>query len=127
MIVLDASAAVAALLRDGTARAVLAEQQVHAPHLVDAEVAHSLRRLSATGQLTADLGGATLNAWATLGLTRHPVHPLLPRVWELREDVTAYDAMYVALAELLDCALLTADRRLARASGPACPITVVPN
>ncbi|SDY46658.1 Predicted nucleic acid-binding protein, contains PIN domain [Modestobacter sp. DSM 44400] len=127
MIVLDASAAVAALLRDGAARAVLAEQQVHAPHLVDAEVAHAFRRLSATGQLTAEVVGEALGAWIALGLTRHPVHPLLPRVWQLRENVTAYDATYVALAEGFGCALVTADRRLARASGPACPITVVPN
>jgi predicted nucleic acid-binding protein len=127
VIVLDASAAVAALLRDGAARAVLAEQQVHAPHLVDAAVAHSLRRLTATGQLTAEAGGEALCAWIALGLTRHSGHPLLPRVWQLREDVTAYDARYLALAETLGCALLTADRRLAQAPGPACPITVVPD
>ena len=127
MIVLDASAAVAVLLRNGAARAALAEQQVHTPHLVDAEVAHALRRLSANGQLAADVAGEALGTWVALGLTRHPVHPLLGRVWQLRENVTAYDAAYVALAEALGCALLTADRRSARASGPACPITVVPN
>ena len=100
---------------------------MHAPHLVDAEVAHSLRRLTATGQLTAEAGGEALGAWIALGLTRHPGHPLLPRVWQLRANVTAYDATYVALAETLGCALLTADRRLAHAPGPACPITVVPD
>ena len=60
------------------------------------------------------------------GLVRHPVHALLPRIWALRDDISAYDAAYVALAEALGCALLTADSRLARAPGVTCPVTVVP-
>jgi predicted nucleic acid-binding protein len=125
VIVLDASAAVAALLRDGSARNAVAREQLHVPHLVDAEVAHTLRRLVAVGRLPARVGQRLLSTWAEIALVRHPLHPLLPRMWALRENLTAYDAGYVALAEALDCALLTADARLARAPGNTCPITVV--
>jgi predicted nucleic acid-binding protein len=59
-------------------------------------------------------------------MTRYPAHSLLNRMWELRDNLSAYDATYVALAELLDCSLLTADGRLARAPGIGCPVTVVP-
>ena len=126
MIVVDASAALAALLKDGRARRVLAAEQLHAPHLVDSEVASGLRGKVATGQLAAQTGWLALDIWRRLGMTRYPVIALLDRVWELRDDVSSYDASYVALAELLDCALLTADERLARAPGTRCPITVVP-
>ena len=125
MIVLDASAAVAALLRDGSAREAVGGEQLHVPHLIDAEVVQSLRRLVATGRLPASSGQHLVTTWSELGLVRHPLHALLPRMWELRENVSAYDATYIALAEALDCALLTADARLARAPGTSCPITVV--
>jgi predicted nucleic acid-binding protein len=59
-------------------------------------------------------------------MTRYPAHSLLDRIWELRDNLSSYDATYVALAELLDCSLLTADGRLGRAPGLGCPITVVP-
>lgn len=127
MIVLDASAAVAALLRDGSAREAAAREQLHAPHLIDTEVAQVLRRFVASGRLTAAVGERLLTGWAELALVRHPVHALLPRIWALRENVTAHDAGYVALAETLGCALLTADARLARAPGATCPVTVVPS
>ncbi|MCZ2839946.1 type II toxin-antitoxin system VapC family toxin [Modestobacter sp. VKM Ac-2985] len=125
MIVLDASAAVAALLRDGSARESAAREQLHAPHLIDAEVAQTLRRLVSAGRLPAHAGKHLLLEWSALALVRHPAHPLLPHIWALRENVTAYDATYVALAEALGCALLTADTRLARAPGTTCPVTVV--
>jgi predicted nucleic acid-binding protein len=125
VIVLDASAAVAALLRDGSARQAAASEQLHVPHLIDAEVAQALRRLVAAGRLSAHAGRGLLTTWAALALVRHPLHALLPRIWALRENVSAYDATYVALAEALGCALVTADARLARAPGATCPVTVV--
>jgi len=125
VIVLDASAAVAALLRNGSAREVAAREQLHAPHLIDAEVAQTLRRLVASGRLPVPTGQHLLTQWSALALARHPGQPLLPRIWALRENVSAYDATYVALAETLGCAVLTADARLARAPGVTCPVTVV--
>lgn len=126
MIVVDASAALSALLNAGLARRALASEQLHAPHLIDSEVASGLRRRVAAQQLGADAGWAALDAMRRLGMTRYPVFALLDRVWELRDNLSAYDASYVALAELLDCNLLTADARLGRAPGIRCPITVVP-
>ncbi|MBE3075668.1 MAG: PIN domain-containing protein [Actinobacteria bacterium] len=126
MIVVDASAALSALLNAGPARSALASQQLHAPHLIDSEVASGLRRRVAAQQLGADAGWIALDAFRHLGMTRYPVFSLLDRVWELRDNLSAYDASYVALAELLDCNLLTADARLSRAPGSRCAITVVP-
>jgi predicted nucleic acid-binding protein len=91
------------------------------------EVAQTLRRLVAAQRLGATAGRTLVYSWGELALVRHPVHPLLPRIWQLRDNVSAYDATYVALAEALGCTLLTADARLARAPGPACPLTVVPS
>lgn len=126
MIVVDASAALSALLNDGPARKVLANEQLHAPHLIDSEVANALRRRVAAEQISADAGWAALDAFRRLGMTRYPVFSILDRVWALRDNLSAYDASYVAVAELLDCNLLTADARLSRAPGIRCPITLVP-
>lgn len=126
MIVIDASAAVSALLTDGQARRLLAVESVHAPHLVDAEVVSAFRRLANSGVLASKDALRALDVWRRLGLIRYAASPLLKRVWELRAAVTTYDAMYVALAENLDCALVTADARLSGANGPRCAITVVP-
>lgn len=127
MIVIDASAAMSALLNDGAARRALATDQLHAPHLVDSEVASGLRRAVSGGRIQAGTGGRILDTWRRLGLSRYATHPLLERIWELRDNLSAYDAGYVALAEALDCPLLTADARLSRAPGIRCPITVVPS
>ena len=126
MIVVDASAALSALLNAGPARRVLADEQLHVPHLIDPEVANGLRRRVAAQQVQADAAWTALGSWQRHGITQYAMIGLLNRVWELRENVSAYDASYVALAELLDCSLLTADARLARAPGTRCPITVVP-
>lgn len=126
MIVVDASAALAAVLNAGPARRALSAEQLHAPHLIDSEVANGLRRRVAASQLRAEDGWAALHAWRRLGMTRYPVFALLDRVWELRENLSAYDASYVALAELLACNLLTADARLSRAPAIRCAVTVVP-
>lgn len=126
MIVVDASAALAALLNDGPARHTLTGEQLHAPHQIDPEVASGLRRRVAARQLDGAAGWAALDTWRRLGITRYSAVGLLDRVWELRDNVSAYDATYVALAELLGCPLLTADGRLGRAPGVRCSITVVP-
>ena len=126
MIVLDASAALSGLLNAGPARESLAGDQVHAPHLIDSEVVSGLRRLVVSGRITTGAGWAALDAWRRLGVTRYGTHGLLERVWELRDNLSAYDAGYVALAESLECSLITADTRISRAPGIRCPITVVP-
>ena len=126
MIVVDASAALAALLNAGHAREALGAEQLHVPHLIDYEVASGLRRRFAAEQLAADAGWAALDTWRRLGMTRYAIHPLLDRIWELRDNLSVYDAGYIALAERLGCSLLTADSRLARAPGVGCPVTIVP-
>jgi predicted nucleic acid-binding protein len=126
VIVLDASAALAGLLNAGAARESLASEQLHAPHLVDSEVASGLRRQVASRRIALADGSTALDAWRRLGLTRYATHGLLERIWDLRENLSAYDAGYVALAEALDCSLVTADARISRAPGIRCPITVVP-
>lgn len=126
MIVVDASAALLALLSDGAARAALAADSLHAPHLVDSEVAHALRRRTAVGQLDAGNAWTALDTWRRLGITRHAALPYLGRIWSLRANMSAYDATYIGLAEALGCSLLTADARLSRAPNLRCTITLVP-
>lgn len=126
MIVVDASAALAGLLNNGPARRLLTDEQLHVPHLVDAAVAHVLRRQVATNEISAADGWTALDAGRRLGMTRYAVFGLLDRVWQRRENVSACDATYVALAESLGCALVSADARLSRAPGLRCAITIVP-
>ena len=126
MIVVDASAAVSALLNAGPARQALAEEEVHVPDLIDPEVANALRRGVAASRIEPADAWNALDRWRRLGTSRYAGFHLLERVWELRENLSAYDASYVALAESLDCALLTADVGLGRAPGLRCPVTVVP-
>jgi predicted nucleic acid-binding protein len=126
VIVLDASAAVSGLLNAGPARDSLTGDLLHAPHLVDSEVASGLRRQVASGRIIAGDGWAALDTWRRLGITRYATLGLLERIWELRDNLSAYDAGYVALAESLGCSLLTADARISRAPGLRCPVTVVP-
>lgn len=125
MIVIDASAAVRALLHDDVARRYLSTERLAAPHLVDAEVVQTLRRLVARGAVADPDADRAVQAWRQLAVRRFAIEGLLGRVWALRHNVSAYDASYVALAEALDCPLLTADVRLAGAPGPNCPITLV--
>jgi predicted nucleic acid-binding protein len=122
MIVVDASAVLEVLLRTPAATAVEKRlfdpsQTLHAPHLLDVEVAQVVRRYAANGDLDDERGRAALADLADLPLRRYPHDFLLPRVWDLRNNLTAYDAVYVALAEVLDAPLLTRDKRLAAAPG----------
>ena len=127
MIVVDASVVVSALLNDGGARQMLGENRLVAPHLVDAEVIQTLRKLLIRGSITTEDAELAIQSWTRLGVERFPLPGLMVRIWALRDNVSAYDASYVALAETLDCPLLTTDARLAAAPGPNCPITVLPN
>jgi predicted nucleic acid-binding protein len=126
LIVVDSSAALSALLSEGPARAAMGEERLHAPHLIDSEVAHVLRRQVGSARMTPEAGWAALDTFRRLGMTRYPAFALLDRVWELRDDLSAYDATYVALAEALECPLLTADARLSRAPGIRCAVRVLP-
>lgn len=125
LIVLDASAAVLALLNDGEARAILRDNSVACPHLADSEVVHALRSQALRGDLDPAIAAQAIEVWARLGLERLGVAGLLGRVWDLRENLSAHDATYVALAEALAVPLVTADGRLGRAPGPRCTSTVV--
>jgi predicted nucleic acid-binding protein len=122
MIVLDASAAVELLLGTELGRSIairLADPEIslHAPHLLDVEVAQALRRYVLEGELDHGTARAALEDLCSLDIERYAHEPLLDRVWALRDNLTAYDAVYVALAEALDAILLTCDGRLARAPG----------
>ncbi len=125
MIVVDASAAVLGLLNDGDARGYLAEGPFACPHLADSEIVHALRGQVHRGDVDAADAERAVATWARLGILRVPVAGMLGRIWELRENLSAYDATYVAVAETLETPLLTADARLARAPGVTCAITVV--
>jgi len=129
VIVLDASVLVNVLADDTgdgqRARAAVGSQDLAAPELIDVEVASVLRRHWLAKSLSARRFAAALDDLASLPLDRYPAQPLLRRVYELRANVSGYDAVYFALAEQLDCDLLTADRRLATAPGTRCPISVI--
>jgi predicted nucleic acid-binding protein len=122
VIVLDASALLEFLLQTplGTrveARVFRDEDELHAPHLADVEVTQGLRRLVRAGEVAPDRAAEAIADLADLDLHRHPHLDLLTRAWKLRENVTAYDAMYVALAEALDAPIITCDAPLAKAPG----------
>ena len=122
MIVADASALIDLLLESEVRtrleqRLLSGEESLHTPHVVDLEVAHTLRRLVLTGVLSSERAEVALADMANLQLNRYPHVELVPRVWELRDTLTAYDAAYVALAEALEATLVTRDARLARSSG----------
>jgi predicted nucleic acid-binding protein len=130
LIVVDASALLEVLLRTPAAPAVErrlfdAGESLHAPHLIDLEAAQVLRRYAAAGQITAERGRAALDDLAALSLRRYPHDWLMMRVWRLRDNLTAYDAVYVALSEALAAPLLTRDRRLAAAAGHRAQVELV--
>jgi predicted nucleic acid-binding protein len=122
MIVVDASAMLEFLLQTplGTrveARLFRDGEEFHAPHLLDVEVTQGLRRLVRSGEVTQARAAEAIADLADLDLQRHPHLDLLTRAWDIRENVTAYDAMYVALAEALDATVVTCDLPLAKTPG----------
>lgn len=129
MIVLDASAAVEMFTMRAKADAVgarIAEEfAVHVPALFDLEVLQALRGLDAAGKLDPPADGAALRNLADLRAVRYDHERLRPRIWELRHNLTAYDAAYVALAEILKATLITGDRALSKAKGHSASVEVV--
>jgi len=122
VIVVDASAMLELLLNAPSAQALGARilrpgQTIQAPHLMDVEVVQVLRLYVRTNAMSASRAQEALEDYSDLPITRYPHNVLLTRIWELRHNVTAYDAAYVALAEALDAPLVTCDRRLAAAGG----------
>lgn len=125
MLVLDTSAALQALLAVDAAPELLgrmALDDLHAPHLIDTEVLHALRRMTIRGELSEDRANDARRDFDELALIRYPHAPLSDRAWELRHNLSAYDATFVALAEALDAPLVTCDARLASAPGHAAAI-----
>jgi len=130
LIVVDASALLEALLHTSVGKAVRARlsaapDALHVPHLLDLEVAHVLRRYAMNRLLDAERCRQALDDLSDFPLYRHPHDFLLPRIWQLRDNLSAYDGAYVALAEMLDVPLVTCDRRLAGASGHRARIDLV--
>ena len=123
MVVVDSSAVVDYLLaHEGKAEWVEAQLDaaawdLHAPHLIDIEVVGVLRRLTRQNELDATVGPAAIQLLERFRLVRYPHAPLLEGIWELRHNLSASDAAYAALAEILDASLVTTDARLSRAPG----------
>lgn len=104
----------------------LGDEELAAPHLIDSEVTNVLRRLVRIRALSEDEGAIALEGFMSLVVQRFPADWLCPRIWELKENLSAYDATYVALTEMIDAtALLTTDARLASAPGLTCRVEVV--
>ena len=125
-LVVDASVVVGALVLDSEAgrwcEARLTEQGLVAPHLLPAEVANSLRRRVHAGQVSEPVARGLLSEVGQLALTLFPYEPFGERIWELRNNLTTYDAWYVSLAEAYGCPLATLDHRLVGAPGPRCEL-----
>ena len=128
--VVDASVLVASLVEMGResrwARAAIAEVPLAAPEFVLAETINVLRRFELSGRISPAEAAAAFHELTLYKLDLYPFAPYAARVWELRANLTSYDAWYVAVAESLNCSLVTLDRRLSRASGPTCEIITLP-
>ena len=130
MIVVDASVVLETLLTTPLTevveeRLLTSGDSLHVPCLLDVEVAHVLRRYALARRITSEQGRAAVFDLATFPARRYPHEPLLGRIWELRENLSAYDATYAALAEALDAVLVTRDQRLANAPGIRAAVEVI--
>ena len=130
MIVVDASIVVEVLLRSDAGAALEerlldGDDPLHAPHMLDVEVAHALRRCALHGDIDGRRGRDSLGFLAAMSIERHGHQPLLERMWQLRHNLTACDAAYLALAESLDAPLLTRDSGLASVAGHHARVVLV--
>jgi predicted nucleic acid-binding protein len=130
VIVIDASALLEVLLNTSASgrvaeRLFAAHESLHAPHVLDLEIAQVLRGFILSGEMAAERGEQALVDLADLPLNRYPHDVFLFRIWALRRNLTAYDAAYVALAEALDAPLVTRDAALARASGHRARVEII--
>jgi predicted nucleic acid-binding protein len=130
LIVVDTSAVLSILLGrpevPGLADRVRSDSDLHAPHLLDVEFQHALWRLARTGAISDDRASDARTDFAGMTVARYPHVPLADRMWELRHNMTAYDAAFVVLAEILAVPLITCDARLARAPGHRAAVEVYP-
>ncbi|HVE70626.1 MAG TPA: type II toxin-antitoxin system VapC family toxin [Thermoanaerobaculia bacterium] len=125
-VVVDASVLVDAFLvgvRPAASRVM--DAHLHAPVTIDAEFLHAMRRRWLTKIVDDEHAQSALSIFRRTPITRYPIEPLVPRMWFLRQNITAYDASYVALAESLDLPLITRDARLARSTGHAARIEYI--
>ena len=130
MIVLDASAALELLSNSRSGKRIteiaLANGiSLHAPHLIDIEITHALRRYLLAQTISLEQAESALDAWRRITITRHSHIPFLGAVWRHRNNLSAYDAAYVALAESLGAMLVTCDRRLGKAPGVGVRVEVI--
>lgn len=130
MIVTDASVILELLLRTPASQTVEdrlfdSGETLHAPHLLDVEIAQVLRRYAARGEVSSARGRLALELLSRFPITRYAHEALLPRIWALRTNLTAYDAAYIALAEALGATLVTCDKRLSTAAGARAKIELV--
>ena len=130
MIVVDASVLIAALVEYGDdavwARKITANPDMHSPELIFAEVMNSLRRSEINQDISTVQAEFARNDLLRVGLSLYPFTPFAERIWDLRHNLTCYDAWYVALAESLGCPLITLDRRISRAGGVGCEVLTPP-
>lgn len=122
MLVLDTSGAVELLLNTAAGKRVAKRVEnpavsIHVPHLIDVEIAHVLRRYALHGTLSSTRGALALDQWRALDVERYSYELFLGRIWQLRDNVSAYDAVYISLAEALGAVLVTGDGRLLGAPG----------
>jgi predicted nucleic acid-binding protein len=132
LIVIDASALIEILLQTARAEPLMARvleptQRAHAPQLLDVEITQVLRRLVQRKELTVARAEQALDDLNNLVIERHDHQPLIRRVWQLRDSLSAYDGTYVALAEALEAPLLTCDSKLAGARGHRAKVELAPN
>jgi predicted nucleic acid-binding protein len=130
LIIIDTSAVLAALVGGAPGRQartrIAAAGSLHAPHLLDVEILHALRGLVRGRKLSVDRAQDASTDYARLNITRYPVSGMSNRIWQLRNNLTAYEACFVALAEALECPIVTCDERLSRSSGHTAQVDVYP-